>query len=131
MRLTPQERFAWFQVLRDLYVKAGGSLEPEPDSQSPFDDPDRRRRAPGPADVRVWLREGRSPELLRVLARSHEGLLEEERRARPPLRLLPDATDAELEAALDEERSGQRERDRAHWQPLRAELEARRQSRRC
>lgn len=35
-RLTPQERFAESQKLWDTFLLLGGSLDPEPDSQSPF-----------------------------------------------------------------------------------------------
>ncbi len=35
-RLTPQERFAETMKLWDAYLALGGSLEPEPDTQSPF-----------------------------------------------------------------------------------------------
>ena len=37
MRLTPAER--WLETLRlwDAYLAMGGSLDPQPDSQSPFD----------------------------------------------------------------------------------------------
>lgn len=36
-RLTPEERWRENQRLWDFYLTAGGSLDPEPDSQSPFD----------------------------------------------------------------------------------------------
>lgn len=39
-RLTPQERFAESAVLFLHYLAMGGSLDPEPDSQSPFYFPD-------------------------------------------------------------------------------------------
>jgi hypothetical protein len=34
--LTPRKRWLETQKLWDFYYKAGGSLDPEPDSQSPF-----------------------------------------------------------------------------------------------
>jgi len=36
-RLTPQERWRESQKLWQFYLAVGGSLDPEPDSQSPFD----------------------------------------------------------------------------------------------
>jgi hypothetical protein len=35
-KLTPQKRWLETKKLWDFYLKAGGSLDPEPDSQSPF-----------------------------------------------------------------------------------------------
>jgi hypothetical protein len=53
-RLTPQERWRESQKLWEFYLLMGVSLDPEPDSQSPFD-PD---FAPGlvPADGRPGVR---------------------------------------------------------------------------
>ena len=39
-RLTPQERFLESSKLWETYLALGGSLEPEPDTQSPFFDPE-------------------------------------------------------------------------------------------
>ncbi|MCI0376577.1 MAG: hypothetical protein L0215_03120 [Gemmataceae bacterium] len=39
-RLTPQERWRVSEKLWELYLSVGGSLEPEPDPQSPFYFPD-------------------------------------------------------------------------------------------
>jgi hypothetical protein len=53
-RLSPAER--WRETLRlwETYLALGGSLDPEPDTQSPFFDPE----APGtrPVDGRTGLR---------------------------------------------------------------------------
>jgi hypothetical protein len=38
-RLTPQQRWAQSDALWDLYLRLGGTLDPEPDTQSPFHDP--------------------------------------------------------------------------------------------
>jgi len=46
MRLTPAERFAWTERLWEFFLLAGGSLDPEPDSQSPFDFPEYWRPKP-------------------------------------------------------------------------------------
>ncbi|MEO8597503.1 MAG: hypothetical protein ABI759_29565, partial [Candidatus Solibacter sp.] len=41
--LSPQERFRESEKLWDTYLALGGSLEPEPDTQSPFFDPEEWR----------------------------------------------------------------------------------------
>ena len=53
-RLTPVERWRESEKLWQLYLSLGGSLGPEPDTQSPFFDP----TAPSarPADGRPGLR---------------------------------------------------------------------------
>ena len=52
--LTPQERWRESTRLWEVYLSLGGSLDPEPDTQSPFFDPD----APSslPVDGRAGLR---------------------------------------------------------------------------
>jgi hypothetical protein len=57
--LTPQQRWERSLALWDTFILLGGSLDPEPDSQSPFYDPE----APGPGST-----DGRAG--LRVLRRS-------------------------------------------------------------
>lgn len=42
-RLTPQERFLESEKLWETYLALGGSLAPEPDTQSPFFDPEEWR----------------------------------------------------------------------------------------
>ena len=39
-RLSPQERWRESEKLWEVYLYLGGSLEPEPDTQSPFFDPE-------------------------------------------------------------------------------------------
>jgi hypothetical protein len=58
--MTPGERFTESMKLWDTYLSMGGSLDPDPDSQSPFFDPDEWREefGHGRASVRV-LRRGR------------------------------------------------------------------------
>lgn len=53
-RLTPQERWAESEKLWRAYLALGGSLDPEPDTDSPFFD----AQAPGavPADGRTGVR---------------------------------------------------------------------------
>jgi hypothetical protein len=59
-RLTPAQRWAESAKLWRTYLALGGSLDPEPDTQSPFHDAraSRSRAAHGRAGVRV-LRRGR------------------------------------------------------------------------
>ena len=59
-RLTPLERWEESKKLWQFYLRVGGSLDPEPDSQSPFDPFISRSPAPayGRSGVRV-LRRGR------------------------------------------------------------------------
>ncbi|HEX4645723.1 MAG TPA: hypothetical protein VH598_08955 [Verrucomicrobiae bacterium] len=59
-RLTPVQRWLESEKLWQTYLSLGGSLDPEPDTQSPFFDADASRSRPphGRASVRV-LRRGR------------------------------------------------------------------------
>jgi hypothetical protein len=59
-RLTPQERWRETQRLWQFYLSVGGSLDPEPDSQSPFDFGDAPSAIPadGRPSVRVVRRGG-------------------------------------------------------------------------
>ena len=43
LRLTPAQRYVESGKLWDVFIGFGGSLDPEPDSQSPFDFPEMRR----------------------------------------------------------------------------------------
>jgi hypothetical protein len=52
--LTPQERWRESMKLWDFYLAIGGSLDPEPDSQSPFDAD--YSAGPVPADGRPGVR---------------------------------------------------------------------------
>jgi hypothetical protein len=53
-RLTPLERWRESQKLWEFYLSIGGSLDPEPDTESPFDDG--HARSPRPVDGRSGLR---------------------------------------------------------------------------
>ena len=57
-RLSPVERFRESEKLWETYLALGGSLEPEPDTQSPFFDPEewRENAAHGRPGVRVLRR---------------------------------------------------------------------------
>ncbi len=59
-RMTPQERFRESMKLWETYLALGGSLEPEPDTQSPFFDEEewRASAAYGRPGVRVLRRGG-------------------------------------------------------------------------
>jgi hypothetical protein len=52
--LTPQQRWTESAKLWAHYLEIGGTLDPEPDTQSPFFDPD--TPGPKPADGRTGLR---------------------------------------------------------------------------
>ena len=60
LALTPQERFRASMEMWDTYLALGGSLEPEPDTQSPFFDADewRANHVDGRPGVRVLRRGG-------------------------------------------------------------------------
>lgn len=53
-RLSPAQRWAQTQQLWTVYLSLGGSLDPEPDTQSPFHDA--LAADSGDADVRSGLR---------------------------------------------------------------------------
>ena len=59
-RLSPQERFRESMKLWETYLALGGCLDPEPDTQSPFFDPDewRENATHGRPGVRVLRRGG-------------------------------------------------------------------------
>jgi hypothetical protein len=58
--MTPLERWRESAVLWQFYLEAGGSLDPEPDSQSPFDAVMQHGTAPayGRPGLRVLRRSG-------------------------------------------------------------------------
>ena len=56
-RLTPVQRWLESEKLWQTYLALGGSLDPEPDTQSPFYDPQAPR--PRPAHGRAGLRVSR------------------------------------------------------------------------
>lgn len=59
-RLTPAERWAESEKLWATYLALGGSLDPEPDTDSPFFDPQAQCAVPadGRAGVRIVRRGG-------------------------------------------------------------------------
>ncbi len=79
--------------------------------------------APRPGWIAFWLREARTPELLRDLAARFSAETRALLAARP---LLAHAITGELDplrAALDAEVRAEQARDRAYWEPLRREME--------
>ena len=79
---------------------------------------------PSPEQARLWLREGRTPELLIDLA--HQFSDEAAAMAsgsRPLLNAALRGDEVGVEAALAEEERAERAADRAYWVPLRKELE--------
>ncbi len=59
-RLTPAERWSETEKLWQIYLYLGGSLDPEPDTQSPFFDAQeaRARAADGRPGMRIIRRSG-------------------------------------------------------------------------
>ena len=80
--------------------------------------------------VRFWLRESRTADMLCGLAARYPELWEEISDQRPILRNAILIDRESLERALRQEEFDEREVDRRHWQPLRQELEQLRQGRR-
>jgi hypothetical protein len=62
-RMTPAERFTESAKLWEIYLALGGSFDPEPDSQSPFDCEELQRAVPrdGRPGVRLVRRGGIHP----------------------------------------------------------------------
>ena len=76
-----------------------------------------------PEHLRFWLTEARTPEIIRLLASQHPDIVNELKKQRHLLGLLPGCTEEELRKALIEEEEGEREADRLYWRPLLEELE--------
>ena len=87
------------------------------------------RARPNPAQVRFWLLELRTAELLIEVARRHAKLCRALVRTRPLLVLAHSGKAEGLADALAEEENREREADRRYWQPLRLELESLRYAR--
>lgn len=85
---------------------------------------------PTGAQVAFWFRELRTPELLVALARRYPAVCRRLTLERPLLGYASEEDVAALERALVVEELAERERDRAYWQPLKAELDALRRTKR-
>jgi hypothetical protein len=81
------------------------------------------RVKPNSAQVRFWLQELRTPELLLELVQQHPATSRRLVSKRPLLATAMSGQLAELEQALSAEESVERELDRRYWLPLCAELE--------
>jgi hypothetical protein len=77
----------------------------------------------GEDQVRFWLRESRTPAILKELGEQYPTILRSEQASRPLLALAIGDAARELERALLEEELQERQADRQHWEPLRRELE--------
>jgi hypothetical protein len=81
------------------------------------------RQKPSSVQVRFWLKELRTPELLIEVARQNEKLAQKFSASRPLLRRALAGEFKKLEAALAAEEAVERKNDRLYWLPLRRELE--------
>ena len=91
---------------------------------------DAHRDSPSEQQVRFWLREGRSPDLLIRIVREHPSLATDVESSRPLLRFAVSGSPAELVKSLAEEQQIEQQHDRQYWEPLRAKLEELRLNRR-
>lgn len=81
------------------------------------------RGRPTPPQLRFWLLELRTPELLIELASARPQLTNRLTRIRPLLSLAEPGHEAAMAGALLEEELAEREIDRRYWAPLKRELE--------
>ena len=81
------------------------------------------RAAPTPEQQRFWLLELRTPEMLAEAVQEDADLARGLSNQRPLLRIAASGVSCELSEALTAEENAERESDRLHWQPLKAELE--------
>ena len=81
------------------------------------------RTKPNVAQIRFWLQELRTPQLLIEVARDHGTLCRQLTSKRPLLAQAIAGETKKLEQALLGEESAEREKDRQYWLPLKAELE--------
>ena len=87
------------------------------------------RAKSNPAQIRFWLLELRTPDLLIEVARAEAALCRRLAAARPLLTHATTGNAAALEKALNAEAAAERERDRVYWLPLRRELQTLRHGR--
>ena len=88
-----------------------------------------RSRPPLPARVAFWLRECRTPDLLRTLVRRYPVAAAKVARERPAVRAALRSDVARIEQELHREQARERALDRRYWAPLRRELQTWRRSR--
>ncbi len=80
--------------------------------------------------VRFWLRESRTPEVLISVAAKFPELLKEQLRTRPLLVETLGASRSALAKELEQEQKAEMLADEAYWRPLKKELEALRKKKR-
>jgi hypothetical protein len=80
--------------------------------------------------VRFWLRESRTPEMLVDLASRYPEIVQDMARQRPLLTTAAVGDRPRLTQSLAEEESREREADRAYWEPLKRELQQMRRAKR-
>jgi len=89
-----------------------------------------RAAAPAdPAQVRFWMAELRTPEILVEVCRRHPAEAAAAAATRPLLAAARPGGERELSGLLAAEEAAERERDREYWLPLRRELEGLRRAR--
>lgn len=79
------------------------------------------RHQPSPIRINFWLRECRTPMILKELVHAYRDEAMQKLLERP---LLAAALEQNQEQLLEEERQGEILKDQAYWQPLRQKLEA-------
>jgi hypothetical protein len=81
------------------------------------------RQKPTPQQIKFWLTQLRTPELLHSLATCHASVCRRLMPMRPALVPALTGNMSGLEQALMDEERFERERDKSYWLPLRRELE--------
>ncbi|MBI4602173.1 MAG: hypothetical protein HY721_09455 [Planctomycetes bacterium] len=92
-------------------------------------DYERKRVGAKEADIRFWLRQGRTPAILAALGEAYPALAHDEAARRPLLLCVLARDGTGVERALVGEQEYERSRDKAYWEPLRRELEVLRRTR--
>ena len=81
------------------------------------------KHGPTPEQIEFWLREGRTPSVLREIAVRYPADCQRILSIRPLLVNASNGNDLLMEEGLQEEERLEREADREYWKPLRQELE--------
>jgi hypothetical protein len=81
------------------------------------------RNAPTNERIHWWLKELRTPTLLREAAQSYPEEAQVLEPERPLLASMDQTSDTLLESRLEQEEADERKADRIYWAPLRLELE--------
>jgi hypothetical protein len=90
----------------------------------------RYQASPSEEQVRFWLREGRTPQMVQGVAKQFSTIAAEVAHCRPLIEFAI-AEDAErLAQSLHDEEQSEHDDDRVYWTPLKAELEQLRMNRR-